>query len=348
MALLSRRKAMLGTAAFAALPVLGKPATAASGRIRLSLDWKLQGQHAYFFVAQEKGYFRDEGLDVVIDQSEGSAATIPRVMSGAYEAGIGDINVIVEQAAKKPGEAPVMVYQVYNRPPFVIVVNKSSSIVKLKDLEGHTIGAPAGSGAARLIPALAKRNGVDMSKINISNMQLSLQEQMLVQGKIDGLSTYNSTAYINLLLQGKDPDNDFRWFNFGDYGLDLYSNGIMVSPKFLQENPAAITAMVRALNRAVKDTAADIGAANASLMKVEPLLNESAEKRRNDYCFRELFTSPETDARGFGDVDEERLARGIALLVEAFELPRTPAVAEIFNHSFLPPKPERMIRYRAS
>ncbi len=120
------------------------------------------------------------------------------------------------------------------------------------------IGAPAGSAAARLIPALAKLNGVDASKIKFSNMQLSLQEQMLIKDQIDGVSSYDNNVYINLLLQGQDPDKDFRWFHFGDYGLNLYANGVMVSQKMLKEKPDKVAGLVRAINRATKETAADV------------------------------------------------------------------------------------------
>src|ERR1700687_5119197 len=101
---ITRRHALIGAAVLAASPAFG--ATQPATRIRFTLDWKLQGQHAIFFLAREKGYFRDEGLDVIIDQGEGSAATITRVMSGAYDAGFRRISSVVQQAAQKPGEAP--------------------------------------------------------------------------------------------------------------------------------------------------------------------------------------------------------------------------------------------------
>ena len=82
---------------------------------------------------RKKGYFAAEGLDVTIDQGE-AAATVSRIMS-AYDAGFGDMNAIIQNAATKPDEAPVMVYQIYNQPPFAVLTKTGGPVKNLKVLK---------------------------------------------------------------------------------------------------------------------------------------------------------------------------------------------------------------------
>src|ERR1700716_3393227 len=112
---------VLALASCLAIPMATGSPAAESGKIRFTLDWKMQGIPAWYYWAKAKGYFAAENLDVTIDQGEGSAATVTRVMSGAYDAGFGDINAIIQNAATKPGETPVMVYMIYNKAPFALL-----------------------------------------------------------------------------------------------------------------------------------------------------------------------------------------------------------------------------------
>ncbi|MFA6264948.1 MAG: ABC transporter substrate-binding protein [Pseudolabrys sp.] len=313
-------------------------------KIRFTLDWKYQGLHAYIFWAKEHGYFAKEGLDVTIDQGTGSAATVSRIVSGTYDAGFGDMNAIIQLAGTKPGQQPVMVYMIYNTPPFALIVKKDSPIKTLKDLEGHKMGTPAGGASGILFPALAKLNGVDPDKVSIVNMAPNLQEQMLVKGDVDFSAIFTVTSYANLIGMKLDPLKDFRWFYFSDYGIDLYSNGIMVSKALIAEKPKAVAGLVRALNRAMIEVAADPAAGVKEMLKVEPLMNGDIETQRLVYALKTHFVSKETDANGIGDVSDARMEKGIKLLVDTYKLPNTPAVKDVFDRSFLPPKSDRVLK----
>ena len=313
-------------------------------KIRFTLDWKYQGIHAYVFWAQEKGYFKAEGLDVDIDQGTGSAATVTRIASGTYDAGFGDMNAIIQLAGGKPGEQPVMVYMIYNKPPFALIMKASSPIKTLKDVVGHTMGTPAGGSAGQLFAPLAKINGIDPAKVSITNMQPNLQEQMLLNGQVDFSAVFTVTSYINLIGMKVDPDKDIRWIFFADHGVDLYSNGIMVSQKLLKEKPKAVAGLVRALNRAIIETAGATDAAIASMVKIEPLMNATLEKQRLVYAFKTHFVTPETDEIGVGDIKDERMAKAVKLLAETYGLANVPTVASVFDRSFLPPKDARVLK----
>ena len=215
--------ALLGVALFAGA------ASAEDTTIKFTLGWKTQGSDAAFFYAKDNGYFKEEGLNVVIDQGEGSGATVTRIMSGAYDAGFGDVNAIIQNASTKPQDAPVMVYMIWNQPPFAIVTKNGSGINTIKDFEGHTLGGAQGTPTTRLLPVFVQKNKLEGEKIKISNMAPNLQEPMLIKGDIDAALVFNITSYFNLVLNRQDPDKDYKWFSFGDYGIDLYSNGVMVS-----------------------------------------------------------------------------------------------------------------------
>ena len=336
------------SAALLGMVLFAGAAAAQETTIKFTLGWKTQGSDAAFFYARDNGFFKEEGLNVVIDQGEGSGATVTRVMSGAYDAGFGDINAIIQNASTRPAEAPVMVYMIWNQPPFAIVSKKTSGIKTIKDFETHTLGGAQGTPTTRLLPVFARKNGLEGEKIKISNMAPNLQEPMLIKGDIDGALVFNITSYFNLVLNRQDPDKDYNWFMFGDYGLDLYSNGMMVSKKLLASNPKAVAGLVRAVNKAVIAVGKDQKAGMKATVAYDNLINEEVEKRRLQFSYDKLIVSPEMKEIGVGDVKDDRMARAIGIVVEGYQLARAPTPAEVFSREFLPPRTERELVYTAN
>lgn len=313
------------------------PALAEMTDIRFTLGWKTQGSDAPFLLALSKGYFADEGLNVSIDQGEGSAATVTRIMGGAYDAGFGDINAIIQNAAARPGEAPVMVYQLWNRPPFAIVTPKSSGIETPADFEGRTLGGAQGTPTTRLFPVFAELNGVDIDAVAQENMAPNLQEPMMIRGDIDGAFVFTITSWFNLIANRQDPAADYNWFQFEDYGMDLYSNGLMVSRDLLANNPEAVAGLVRAVNKATLEIAQDQDAAVEAIMAFDNLVDPELERARLNFALTNLMNAPETTEIGMGDLVDERLTRSIEIVAKGYGLDRLPEASEIFDRSFLPP-----------
>lgn len=325
------------TTAFALISLAGS-ALAEDIQIKFTLDWKIQGVHGWFYLAKEKGYFAEEGLDVTIDQGEGSAATVTRIMSGAYDAGFGDMNAIIQNAATNPDAAPVMVYQIYNQPPFAVLTKADGKVETLASLEGLKVGGPAGSASTKLFPALAEAAGLDTAKVEIINVAPNLQEQMLIQGQVDASLVFNVTSYLNILGLGQDPDKDFKWFPYGEAGLDIYSNGVMVSPKLLKEHPDAVKGLVSAIAKAMADVIANPAEGVDIIVKTEPLSNGELELKRLDFALNNLIYSAESKANGIGAIDPERLTRSIGVIQKLYDLPKVPEASAVFNDAFLPAK----------
>lgn len=331
------RSGLFALTALASLSAAFLPAPAqAETRLKMVLNWKYQGPQGWFFLAQDRGYFKEQGLDVTMDQGNGSGAGVPLVANGTYDIAFGDVNALIELAAKKPADAPIAVYVMFNRPPFTIAVKSDSAIKTPKDLEGKTLGGAANDGALKLFPAFCKLSKIDCSKIKITNMQPNLREQMLMQGQVDGVFGYVNTIRFSAKLIGVGDDK-IRYINYGDYGMDLYSNAIIVSKKLAKENPKAVKGVLIAINKGLIDTLKDPDAAVAAVAKREPLIKIPVERERLDATLKDEMNHPEIAKIGVGNVDMARLKKSIEILVDADKLPTTPKAEDIFTPAFLPP-----------
>lgn len=324
---------------------LAAPAIA-QGKTKLNmiLNWRYQGPQAWFFLAQDKGYFDEVGIEMVMDQGSGSGAAVGQVAGGAYDVGFGDVNALIQLAAEKPEEAPINVYQMYNTPPFTVGVLSSSDIKTAKDLEGRLLGGSANDGALKLFPAFASVAGIDTSGVEIMNFKSNLREQMLRTEQVEGVFGYVNTIRFSAMLSGMNPDEDIRFIKFSDYGMDLYSNAMIVSKTLATESPELVKGMNWAINEGIKDTLADMDAAIDAVASREPLIDKEVEKLRLIATLQDEMNAPEIAETGLGNPDEERFKRAIEIVVEARGLPRTPDMSEVFTPEFLPPADDRIYK----
>ena len=311
--------------------------------IKFALDWRFEGPASPYFVALDKGYYKAEGLDVTIDTGNGSTEAINRAASGAYQFVFGDINTLVRFRDKPENKKLKMVLMVYNAPPFAIVSLKKGGISKPKDLEGKTLGAPAADGAYAQWPAFVKKNGIDVSKVKIENVGFPVREPMLVEGKVDAITGFSFSSYMNLRGRGIAQD-DINVMLMRNLGLELYGNGIIVDAEYAAKNPKIVQGFIRATIKGWQETIRDPKASMASLMKRNNILNDGQEFVRLKMAIDQNVMTPEVVANGFGGVDAKRLTRSIDQIGEGFKYTNKPKADDIFDSAYLAPKAERMIK----
>jgi len=322
-------------------PAAAPPAKPKITHIRFALDWAIEGPSAPFMIALDKGYFAEEGLSVVIDRGTGSAGTVTKIASGAYEMGYADINSMIEFNVKNPDKALQAIAILYNNAPMTVFTLKDKGINSPADLVGKKLGAPAGDAGRRLFPLFAKQVGIDPNSVEWVTMEPALREAALAKGEVDAITAFYGSGWFGLLRNKVAPE-DIVAFMYAEQGLPLYGNAVMASPKFLQENEEAIKGFLRALARGWQETLADPAAAVETIKRREPLIDAEIETQRLKMAIEKHFLTEEVKKNGFGAAELERLTNNVTLVAEGFELPTTPKPEEIFTDKYLPAKELRM------
>lgn len=311
--------------------------------IRFTLDWRFEGPAAPFLLAKAKGYYAAEGLKVEIDSGAGSAGAVTRVATGAYEMGFADFNALVEYDARTPNSRIQGVYMVYNATPSAVFALKKSNIAKPADLAGKTLAAPIFDAGRKAWPAFAKSNKLDAASVKWQTVDPTLRETLLARGDVDAITGFYFTSLLNLEARGVKSE-DIVAFKYPDYGVELYGNAIIASPRLIAENPRAIAGFLRAFNKALKEVIANPAAAVAFVKERDPLIDVALETRRLKLALDFSVLTPEVKSIGLGAVTPERMQRSLAETAEAYALPKVPAASELFNATFLPPIAERMVK----
>lgn len=328
--------------ALAALTIASPLAAQDLTPVRFSLDWKFEGPSAPFFVAIDKGYFKDEGLDVTIDSGAGARESIPRVATGAYDMGFGDLNAVVKFLAEQPDAAVEAVYVVYEKPPFAVIGRRSQGITEdPKSLEGKTIGAPPPDAAFAQWPAFVDATGIDTSGITLESVGFPMREPMLALGQVDAIFGFSFSSVLNLKAQGV-PDEDVVTIFMADNGLDLFGNAIIVNTEWAEANPAAVRGFLAALTKGIKDAAAAPEEAIKSVMERNDIADEAVELARLQMALDDNIVTEVTETDGLGDADMDRLAASIVQLQSSFDMPNPPSAERAFNSEYLPPLEARM------
>ena len=331
-----RRTILVSLLAAASTLSLTAPGVAhADTPIKFQLDWRFEGPSALFLVPAAKGYFKQAGLDVSIDAGSGSGGTITRVASGTYDLGFADMAALMEFYANNPDapNKPIAIMMVYNNTPAAAFALKKSGIKSPADFGGKKMGAPVFDAGRKAWTIFAKANKI--APVTWTSMDPPLRETMLVRGDIDGITGFSFTSLLNLEARGAKPE-DVVVFPYAKFGVKLYGNAIIVSPKFLKEHPDAVKGFLKAFTKGVKDTLANPDAAIDTVKARDGIINVALEKRRLRMAINEVVASPDARAEGFGQVKLPRLTLMASQVSDAYNTKTRVDPKVLWTSDYLP------------
>lgn len=327
----------LALAVVGSVVVAGQPtvAHAQETKVRFQLDWRFEGPSALFLLPAAKGYFKEARLDVTIDAGNGSGGTVTRVASGTYDMGFADMAALMEFHANNPEapNKPVAVMMVYNNTPAAVMALKKSGITSPKDLSGKKLGAPVFDAGRRAFPVFQQANAI--TNVNWTAMDPPLRETMLARGDIDAITGFSFTSLLNLEARGVKPE-EIVTFPYAEHGVKFYGNAIIVSDKFLKENPVAVRAFLVAFARGAREVMADPVAAIEFVKARDGIINTALEVRRLKLAIDSVINSPDARAEGFGQVKTPRLGTMANQVSDAFTTKTRVSAAAVWDDKYLP------------
>ncbi|HEY7245116.1 MAG TPA: ABC transporter substrate-binding protein [Xanthobacteraceae bacterium] len=325
---MNRRRFLVSAAAVGtAIAGLPRPAKA-QDKVALRLDWVFGTEHSGIWVAQEKGFFKDENLDVRILPGEGSSVTVKLVGTGDVEFGY----ATADQAMLAYSRAlPVVTTAVIlQSSPTAIVFPKSTGIKKLTDLYGKRLGLQLKSAVERQWQAVAKINHIDTSKITQVPADLAIA-QLIIAGRIDAGVAFFFNDGIRPIAEGIDMD----WILFRDVGLPMYSSSLIVNADTIQKKPDLVARFTRAFVRGWEYAKAHPDEAFALTVKAQPTLDNKYNKLKLPAVLT-LLASPDVQKNGIGHSDRagwealQKALTDVDLLKEPVDLDK------VFTNKFLP------------
>jgi NitT/TauT family transport system substrate-binding protein len=299
----------------------------AEDKVSVITDAGFLGRHAYYFVAIEKGYYKQENLDVNVVRGQGSADAVKQVAAGNAAFGFSDAGSVV-LARGNEGVPVKVVAIVYAKPPHAIYALKTSGIRSPKDLEGRDVANPAGGAIPKLFPAYAKAAGIDENKVKWVVANQEALPGMLALGRVAAVGQFTiGEPRLKKDAEGKDLVE----LTYSDAGLDFYSNGIIASDTTINSNPDLVkrfvSATLKGLSYAIKNPqeAAEIMKKFHRELDVELGAAELVK-------VGQLAVLPNSP---LGKLDAARAQKTIDVVGSAFSLKKPVTVDEVFSLKFV-------------
>lgn len=268
-----RRRLLLGGAAFAAAAALPHASRAQElEKITIALDWYPNANHAGLFLAQDRGYFADAGLEVELYTPSDPTVVLQTVGAGRDDFGISyQTDVLLARAAGVP---VVSVAALVQHPLMGVMSLQSRGIERPADLAGTTIGYPGIPSQEAFLATMLATDGASIDDVTLLNVDFNLVPAV-ISGRTDAvMGAYWTHETIMAELEGYPVD----MLRVEEWGVpDYYELVLVASESKVASDPDRVRALLGAVQRGYQDALADPDAAIAAMKAAYPELDEAVE-----------------------------------------------------------------------
>lgn len=306
-------------------------------KFTLILDFLPYGEFAAFFLALDKGWYREEGLDVEILRGNGGLDTVKRVAVGQGDAGITDFSSIIAGVANEDVKLKG-VLAVLRDSAFSLYVREGTKIDSVKDLVGKTIGTPPGGSHQTLWPVVATGAGIPVDSVKWMTMDGASMGPALITGRVDAIPLA-SWHEKRLQMQAAAQNQKLKRFGYADYGVDTYSLTVFARDDSIEKNADTLRRFIRATIRAIKYTWQEGNAREGaqSVVKFNPVVDLEAAAGASETVAPLAINEEITSGRfAIGQFEPRRVDRSRDLFVKYLKLKRSPSGEELYTNALLP------------
>ena len=308
----------------------GKTGPRGADHVRFNMGWLPQGSMAGIFVAIDKGYFADAGLEVEPMRGFGGTRTVNELDQGMFEFAYADpLSVALNRA--KGGKTRMIGGLNMRFPAGVCFVRERHRIARPADLADLRFGAGQSSAIQTLLPLWLERNGVDPDRVQRVQLDPAIVVTTLVEGKIDAAECWlgNSMALFDKAAKAKGVT--IGRIAYADFGLDVYGSGFVSRDAIIQQRPEMVRGFLAAAYRGYADAAQDPKAALAIIRKFYPLLDEAVTERQ----IRETVELMAAEG-GSLRLKPEKVARIVGYLRDSGQVTGPDSTEMLFTNAYVP------------
>ena len=269
--------------------------------MKIRLDWKGGAQHAPFYLGKQRGYYKDEGIDLDVISGSGSSDTVKQIGSKAVEFGLVDALVLVQGAQQRVPAKSIAAY--YQRTPIVLISPQAKPVTNPRQLlDGIKLGSKKGSATFQGLVALLAANNMTLEQIKLVDIGFGVQPLLVKQ--VDAIMGFS----MNEPIEAESGGMAVSLMPISDYGVNTYGLTIVANPDFMQQKPEVVKAFMKATLRSVaetiKDPAAAVGAIAAAVAETDTKREAKVLEHTLPY-----WQSKETEYRRVRWQTERALAR---------------------------------------